>query len=165
MGKVKTILKPPRIRRKATAWEKAYIAGLVDARAIFLLFPDRRRRGGEVFYTMLILYGPSIDVFKIVQERYGGLIKFEDRSKENAMSRYKLEINKKKDIANLITDIMQYLTAKKKQASLLLRYCQSRLEALKRVEHAFLAPITKEERKIARQLMELNQIHRESRYA
>ncbi len=77
-----------------------------------------------------------------------------------AMSRYKLEINKKKDIANLITDTMHYLTAKKKQASLLLKYCQSRLEALKRVEHPFLAPITKEERKIARNLMELNQIQR-----
>ncbi len=43
----------------------------------------------------------------------------------------------------MIADIMQYLIAKKKQASLLLKYCQSRLEALKRVEHAFLAQLPK----------------------
>ncbi len=60
---------------------------------------------------------------------------------------------------------MHYLIAKKKRASLSLKYCPYRLEALQRVEQAFLAPITKEERNLARKLMELNQIHRESRYS
>jgi len=53
---------------------------------------------------------------------------------------------------------LRYLIAKSKQADLLLKYCQSRLEVLRSVEHPFLAPITDKERSVARQLIKLNKI-------
>ena len=44
-----------------------------------------------------------------------------------------------------------------------MKYCQSRLEALQSVGYTFLAPITMEERSIAKELIRLNHAHVESR--
>ena len=145
MAKVRTIFKPPRIRKKAAAWEKAYIVALVDAKASLAINPRQlRARAKQQLVTIVSLYGHDIKELRMVQERYGGIIKkFVDRLDENFISIYRLEISRKKDIVFLITDISRYLIAKSKQADLLLKYCQSRLEAWRGVECSFLAPVSR----------------------
>lgn len=159
MAKFQTIFKPPRITKKAAPWEKAYIAGLVDANGSLAIYP-RKARGcvKQQLMTVVSLCSHDIDELRMVQERYGGFIKLAGRNKEKDKTIYRLQIHSKKNIVCLITDILRYLIAKSRQAGLLSKYCQSRLKALQGVEHYFLAPITEEERSIARQLIRLNKL-------
>ncbi|MGH9876478.1 MAG: hypothetical protein ACRD5H_02480, partial [Nitrososphaerales archaeon] len=95
---------------------------------------------------------------RMVQERYGGIIKLAGRNKERNATIYRLLIQSKRDIVFLITDIRRYLTAKSRLADLLWKYCQSRLEALERVENPRQAPITEEERAVAQELIRANKL-------
>ena len=157
LAKYRTICKPPRITKKSAPWEKAYIAGLVDAKGSLAIYPSKPRRSvRQQLMTAVSLNGHDINELRMVQERYGGVIRIAGRSKQKHTTLYRLLIHRKSDIVFLITDISRYLMAKSKQADLLLKYCRSRLETLQSVEHHSLAPITEEERSIARELIRLN---------
>ncbi len=139
--------------------EKAYIAGLVDAKASLGIYPHRIiGRAKQKLVASLTLHGHDIKMLRMIQGRYGGTIKFIDMSKEKDITVYRLEIVRYQDILSLIRDISEYLIAKRGQAALLQKYCQSRLKALQYVENSFEAPFTEEERAIARELRRLNEL-------
>jgi len=159
MAKVITIFKPPRITKKAAQWEKAYIAGVVDAKVGLAVYPHRvKGRARAKLFATLGFHSHYIKLLKMVQERYGGIIKFVDMSKEKGITTYRLDISRHENILLLMQDISEYLIAKNRQADLLRKYCQSRLEALKNVEHSSQAPITEKERSIVRELTRLNKL-------
>lgn len=67
---------------------------------------------------------------------------------------YRWQIKDKADIVSMIKQILPYMKVKKKQAMLLMRYCNSRLEKIS--EDDPFVPITEEERKMVKRLIELN---------
>lgn len=161
MTKSGTIVKPSAKRRKVSEFQKAYIAGFLDAKAMFNInHAVSRKRRNESWVTHVTVNSSDIKPLRMLQEVYGGYIKLLDRSELGYKPEYRLEIKDKHDIVSLIKDVLPYLLLKRKVAQLLLQYCDSRLKALQYVENPVLAPISNEEKKLAKQIISLNKSER-----
>lgn len=159
MAKIRAIFKEPAFKKRARSWERAYIAGVLDAKASLAINTHRiKKRKRAKLDAAASLQGHDIKQLRMIQERYGGIIKFVDLTKEKGITMYRLEIARNDDILSLLKDVSGYLIAKSKQAHLLWKYCQSRREALERAENSFQAPITEEERAIAEELRRVNKL-------
>ena len=151
---VRSISRSAPLRKHSDTDQKPYFAGFMDAKANFAINMIRyKTRRYTQIEAVVIVYGNNTRPLKLVQEFYGGTISIADRREAGGKAVYRLQIKYKQDVVNMIKDILPYLKIKRKNAELLLRYCESRLKSM---EEGRFARITDEERRIAKELVALN---------
>ena len=155
MIKVRTVSGPISYRKKPSLTERAYLAGFLDAKARFTAhIAHYKHRSYDQIEALTIVYGNDRKTLSMLQQYFGGTISVADRREIGGRLVYRWQIKDKADIVSMIKQVLPYMKIKKKQAMLLMRYCSSRLEKIS-TDDPFV-PITKEERKMAERLIELN---------
>jgi hypothetical protein len=87
---------------------------------------------------------------------FGGIIEIVEPAGMRTKPLYRWYLNSQESIVYMIRTVLPYLRFNTKQAALLLKYCESRLKATDEISTS---PITREERKMAVKLIELNANH------
>ena len=155
MIKVRTVSGPISYRRDLNKTEIAYLAGFLDAKARFTAhIAHYKNRSYDQIEALAIVYGNDRKTLSMLQHAFGGTISVADRREIGGRLVYRWQIKDKADIVSMIKQVLRYMKVKKKQATLLMRYCSSRLEKISKDDP--FVPITEEERKIAKRLIELN---------
>jgi hypothetical protein len=155
MIKVRTVSGPITYRKKLNLADRAYLAGFLDAKARFDARIARYKgRSYDEIEALTIVYGKDRNVLSMLQRSFGGTITVQDRREIGGKLVYRWQVKNKADIVPMIKHILPYLKIKRKQAALLMRYCSSRSEKMS--EDKPFEPITDEERRIVKQLIELN---------
>ena len=155
MIKVRTVSGPISYRKKPSMTERAYLAGFLDAKARFNAhIAHYKNRSYEEIEALAIVYGTERMTLSMLQRYFGGTISVADRREIGGKLAYRWQIKRKADIVSMIKQVLPYMKVKSKQATLLMRYCSSRLEKI--TEDDPFVPITDEERRIVKNLIELN---------
>ena len=155
MIKVRTVSGPISYRKKLDLRESAYLAGFLDAKArLTAHIAHYKNRSYDQIEALTIVYGNDRNTLSMLQHAFGGTISAADRREIGGRLVYRWQIKDKADIVSMIKQVLRYMKIKKKQAMLLMRYCSSRLEKISKDDP--FVPITEEERKIAKKLIELN---------
>ncbi len=157
MIKVRTVSGPIPYRKNLNLADRAYLAGFLDAKARFDARIARyKNRSYDEIEALTVVYGNDKNVLSMLQRSFGGTITVQDRREIGGKSVYRWQVKNKADIVSMIKQVLPYLKIKRKQATLLMRYCSSRLEKVSE-DNAF-EPITDEERKIAKRLIAMNKV-------
>ncbi len=155
MIKVRTVSGPIPYRKKLNLSDKAYLAGFLDAKARFDARIARyESRSYDEIEALTVVYGNDKNVLSMLQRSFGGTITVQDRREIGGKLVYRWQVKNKADIVSMLKQILPYMKVKKKQATLLMRYCSSRLEKIS--EDKPFEPITDEEKKIVKRLIAMN---------
>jgi hypothetical protein len=134
--------------------EKAYLAGHPDARASFVIrIRHQTKRSKNAIHTYIRICEDKQDPLVMLKGYFGGTIRIAEPSGMRTKSLYRWYLNRQESIVYFIRTVLPYLRFNTKQAALLLKYCESRLKATDEISTS---PITREERKMAVKLMEMN---------
>jgi len=155
MIKVRTVSGPISYRKKLNLADRAYLAGFLDAKARFDARIARyKSRSYDEIEALTVVYGNDKNVLSMLQRSFGGTITVQDRREIGGKLVYRWQVKNKADIVSMIKQILPYLKIKRKQATLLMRYCSSRLEKIS--EDNPFQPITYEEKRIVKRLIAMN---------
>ncbi len=155
MTKVRTVSGPISYRKKLKQAERAYLAGFLDAKARFDARIARyKNRSYDEIEALTIVYGNDKNVLSMLQRSFGGTITVQDRREIGGKLVYRWQVKNKADIVSMIQQILPYMKIKRKQATLLMRYCSSRLDKIS--EDSQFEPITYEEKRIVKRLIAMN---------
>lgn len=153
--KVRTVSGPIPYRKKLNLVDRAYLAGFLDAKARFDARIARyKSRSYDEIEALTVVYGKDRNVLSMLQRSFGGTITVQDRREIGGKLVYRWQVKNKADIVSMIKQTLPYLKIKRKQATLLMRYCSSRLERIS--EDNPFEPITDEEKRIVKRLIAMN---------
>ncbi len=155
MIKVRKVSGPISYRKKLSLIGIAYLAGFLDAKARFTAHIARyKKRSYDQIEALTIVYGNNRNTLSMLQQAFGGTISVADRREIGGRLVYRWQIKDKADIVSMIKQVLPYMKVKKEQATLLMRYCSSRLKKISKDDP--FVPITEEEREIVKKLIVLN---------
>ena len=106
-----------------------YIAGFFDGEGgIYVTQKVDKRFGKDILVRNIRcqVTNGDIKVLKMIQQKYGGIIREKQRER-NWKPAFYLEIASQKDILKFLQDIEPYLIVKKEQVKLAIQYLKSRL--------------------------------------
>jgi len=106
-----------------------YIAGFFDGEGGVYVTQKTDKRFGKGILVRNIrcqVTNGDIKVLKMIQQKYGGVIR-EKQREEGWKPVFYLEIASQKDILKFLQDIEPYLIVKKEQVKLAIQYLKSRL--------------------------------------
>jgi len=106
-----------------------YIAGFFDGEGGIYVTQKTDKRFGKSILVRNIrcqVTNGDIKVLKMIQQKYGGVIR-EKQREEGWKPAFYLEIASQKDILKFLQDIEPYLIVKKEQVKLAIQYLKSRL--------------------------------------
>jgi hypothetical protein len=128
--------------------DKGYLAGFLDGEGS-IGFTYRKDRHG---YTPTVIFSNSDkSVLEWIRNRIGGILTRESRRNPHHKDGYKLYFRSRADILPLLRTLLPHLKVKKKQAELMIQFCESRLN--RKVQNS---PLTVEELKIIKEVSKLN---------
>ena len=107
---------------------KGYIAGFWDAEGTISITKNKHwcNRNGFSLRPRLAVFNTNLDVIKYIQSKVGGkMSRFRQRSSKHKIC-YKLVINLRKYMIEVLVLIKDYLRVKKECAETLLEYCKLR---------------------------------------
>ncbi len=155
MIKVRRVSGPISYRKKPTLVERAYLAGFLDAKARFTAhITHYKKRPSDQIEALAVVYGNDKNTLSMLQQAFGGTISVADRREIGGRLVYRWQIKDKEDLVSMIKQVLPHLKIKKHQAVLLMLYCSSRLKKISKDDP--FVPITEEEKKIVKKLIELN---------
>jgi len=106
-----------------------YIAGFFDGEGgIYVTQKVDKRFGKDILVRNIRcqITNGDIKVLKMIQQKYGGIIR-EKQREEGWKPAFYLEISSQKDMLKFLRDIEPYLIIKKEQVKLAIQYLKSRL--------------------------------------
>ena len=142
--------------RKLSEEDKCYLAGFLDGEGTFSIYRIKNRRT-PTLRPHICVANTNEEIIDWVKKTIGAgcLSKGRAKKKKNWKPYLTLDIYRFADIAGLIKQLLPFLKVKRKQAELLLEFCESRLRSLCGVRHNQ-APYAKREYKIVDEVQQLN---------
>lgn len=103
-----------------------YIAGFIDGEGyISILKLNRKSARGGIWYQACLKVSQrekDSNVLYMIKEIYGGTMNKRRIYTDNSMPSLTLDIKNKKDLNRMLSELLQFLIVKKKQAELILKF-------------------------------------------
>jgi len=129
-----------------------YTAGLIDGEGhIGISKPNKSRR---TYAPILTCVNTNKEIIEWLSKTFNTSTKMQSMNNLKGKDIYKFEIYSLKDLRKTLTLLLPYLRIKKKQARLLLTFCQIRIAKEEHVKYR--SPYSKEEHDIYLELKKLN---------
>lgn len=130
--------------------ERAYFAGLVDGKGVFPIYIGKQTVRVHRLVILLTIRSTNIEIIKLLKQYFGGYVII-DNIRETSRPPYIWKLARQSDIVLMLKQILPHMRIKRRQASLILKYCASRAESIDKYGHS--APIVKEELDIVREFL------------
>ena len=118
-----------------TTEDLAYMAGVIDSDGYIGIVKQsetRRKHTTEYFRTVITVSQVQLEAIELLRERLGGSFGITQRQKgSNWKSLYRWGVYNKKDTKRILEMLLPYLKIKRKQAEMVIAYCELREDALK----------------------------------
>jgi hypothetical protein len=152
--KLKVILKKTRIETLSDV-EKAYLAGFIDGEgSISLKLYSRKDKPNKLFVNAIFtVTNADKGVMSFVAHVFNREVRPEQR--KNWKTAWRVQVSKLDHVREILNHLLPYLKVKRKQAELLLEFCNYRLAKLHQV---YKAPFDDYEKILIREVQRTNQL-------
>jgi hypothetical protein len=110
--------------------DKKYIAGFIDGEGSIALYKhkDIRVKKGYTLHPMFDIVNTNLEVLKAINNLVNGKIKYKTKQ-IGCKQVYLIQLQDYKQIKSILEILLPYLIVKKKQAELMIEFCNSRLKS------------------------------------
>jgi hypothetical protein len=138
--------------------EKGYLAGLIDGEGTISIGKKNNKTGrlGFTLTPSVSIANTNEGVIRYCQSLIGGRVYKGRRRKPNHRTKFTLRVHRHTEIMKILEQVYPYLRIKKKNAELLMKYCESRIKK-RRYISSVTVPYDEDELRIHQEIRKLNE--------